>query len=631
MADQVVGLEIRANGEQAVKSVGDIRRQLREAQREVISISEEFGELSPQALQAAKRVAELRDRIADANERIELFNPAKKFGAFSDALSAAAGGFTALTGAAALFGAESEDLQKTLVKVQAALALSQGLSAIADAGKYFERLKVVALDALKGIKAGIAATGIGLFAVAIGTIVAYWEDIKALVNGVTAEQNKLNQASEANLNLQKEKLSSISSQDNILKLQGKSEAEILQIKIKQIDATIAATKEVIRNGEITRKLQEAAAQRNFDFLKGYLDLVSLPIRAITKLGIDAINGLIGLINKIPGIDIPLKINGDFVDQSTGFLAKLIFDPEETRRKGEEDAKARQDELLKLENDRAGLILAQRNADKAIVQSNKKANEQKAKDNFLFRSKELDDIEKFNKEMLRLQAEAEAKAAEQQKQQTELFKTLQLERLSGIALERQKIFDEYQERLKIAGDNSLLLFEVEEQYRKKKAELDKQAADERLANERALQEGRIQIISNALEALSELVGRETVAGKALAVAQATIDGFLAVQKALASAPPPFNFIAAATVGAATLANVRKIIATKIPGKGGGAPVGQVPSFQAPPIPEPQRATTQLDQNSLNQIGNATTRAFVVESDVSSSQERIRRLNRAARLT
>lgn len=47
------------------------------------------------------------------------------------------------------------------------------------------------------------------------------------------------------------------------------------------------------------------------------------------------------------------------------------------------------------------------------------------------------------------------------------------------------------------------------------------------------------------------------GKAAAITQATIDGYAAVQKALASAPPPFNFALAAVVGAATAANVAKI--------------------------------------------------------------------------
>jgi hypothetical protein len=47
------------------------------------------------------------------------------------------------------------------------------------------------------------------------------------------------------------------------------------------------------------------------------------------------------------------------------------------------------------------------------------------------------------------------------------------------------------------------------------------------------------------------------GKSAAIANATIDGYAAVQKALASAPPPVNFALAAAVGAATAANVSKI--------------------------------------------------------------------------
>lgn len=49
-------------------------------------------------------------------------------------------------------------------------------------------------------------------------------------------------------------------------------------------------------------------------------------------------------------------------------------------------------------------------------------------------------------------------------------------------------------------------------------------------------------------------------KAAAVAQATIDGYVAAQKALASAPPPFNYIAAAAIGLKTGANVAAIMST-----------------------------------------------------------------------
>lgn len=55
----------------------------------------------------------------------------------------------------------------------------------------------------------------------------------------------------------------------------------------------------------------------------------------------------------------------------------------------------------------------------------------------------------------------------------------------------------------------------------------------------------------------------VIGKAAAVGNATIDGIAAVQKALASAPPPFNFALAALVGVATAANIAKIASQKPP--------------------------------------------------------------------
>jgi hypothetical protein len=42
MADKVVGLEIRSNGEQVLKSVGSIKQELRNAQQEALSLAREF-------------------------------------------------------------------------------------------------------------------------------------------------------------------------------------------------------------------------------------------------------------------------------------------------------------------------------------------------------------------------------------------------------------------------------------------------------------------------------------------------------------------------------------------------------------------------------------------------------------
>lgn len=88
------------------------------------------------------------------------------------------------------------------------------------------------------------------------------------------------------------------------------------------------------------------------------------------------------------------------------------------------------------------------------------------------------------------------------------------------------------------------------------ELDKQQA--------ASKEELAGVVSNALGQVAEIVGKETAAGKALAIAQATIDTYAGASKALAAYPPPFNFIAAGAVVVAGLLNVKKIISTKVPG-------------------------------------------------------------------
>ena len=102
------------------------------------------------------------------------------------ALTGATSGFAAVQGVMGLVGGESEQLEKALLKVQSALAIQQGVQGIREAIPAFKQLGTTAIKALKGIKTGIAATGVGLLVVAVGAIVAYWEDITELL-GVNNE------------------------------------------------------------------------------------------------------------------------------------------------------------------------------------------------------------------------------------------------------------------------------------------------------------------------------------------------------------------------------------------------------------------------------------------------------------
>lgn len=86
-------------------------------------------------------------------------------------------------------------------------------------------------------------------------------------------------------------------------------------------------------------------------------------------------------------------------------------------------------------------------------------------------------------------------------------------------------------------------------------------------EELTQKQRLQNLQSTLGSIATLQSNATgelfAVGKAAAVATATIDGIAAVQKALASAPPPFNFALAALVGVATAANIAKIASAEPP--------------------------------------------------------------------
>jgi hypothetical protein len=154
----------------------------------------------------------------------------------------------------------------------------------------------------------------------------------------------------------------------------------------------------------------------------------------------------------------------------------------------------------------------------------------------------------------------------------------------------------------------------------------------------------QATSSVLSAASDLLGRETTAGKIFAVAAATIDTYSAIAKTLkaySGVPiPGFAIAQSIATGLTGLAAVKNILKVQVPNKGGSGGGGSAPSLSMPSAPSvpsssplltsPGVQRTVIDQDQVNQMGSAAARAYIVESDVTSGQERITRLNRAAKL-
>jgi len=200
MAKSTAAIEIEVlpkNG--ADTKVGNFKQQLREAKLEAQQMVITFGEFSDQAIAAQKKVADLSDKMDDFNDRVKALNP-DKFAKVQTIVNGVASGFAAAQGAMALFGNESEDLQKTLVKVQGAMALASGLEGL---GKIQQQFTTLAKDGIQAVtkafstlRGAIISTGFGALVVALGYVLTNLEKFGFVSDSVADKVKKLKDAND---------------------------------------------------------------------------------------------------------------------------------------------------------------------------------------------------------------------------------------------------------------------------------------------------------------------------------------------------------------------------------------------------------------------------------------------------
>jgi hypothetical protein len=149
------------------------------------------------------------------------------------------------------------------------------------------------------------------------------------------------------------------------------------------------------------------------------------------------------------------------------------------------------------------------------------------------------------------------------------------------------------------------------------------------------------LADTLTKTSQLLGEQSKAGKVAAIAAATVATYSSAVKAYdATVGVPFVGpvlapINAALAVAAGIANVKKIMAVKTPGGGTGGSAPSATSMggggvNAPIAPLANTSTTSLSGRTLASMNATASRAYVVEADIANNQERISRINRAARI-
>ena len=223
-------------------------------------------------------------------------------------------------------------------------------------------------------------------------------------------------------------------------------------------------------------------------------------------------------------------------------------------------------------------------------------------------------------------------------QLEDLQFIQDNELAKFEVKRTAIDDEIQANKNLYKTNLI----SEREYNKRVKELSKErkAIDKA---ERESKENNANAIGGILGALSGLAEQGTALQKGLALGQVAIDTATSISSLMAvSEAHPLNTLTFGGAGIAQyatgiiriLANVAqaKSILSQVPGGGASSVPISIPSATSAPITPtftPADAT-RLDQTSLNTISNVVARAYVVESDISGTQKRIKRIENAARI-
>lgn len=551
MAKQVVAFEITTDSKQAEASVGSFKKQLKDANNELLNMSSQFGETSKEAINAAKKVAGLKDAIGDAKALADTFNPDKKFVALGGALQGATAGFSALQGAMGLFGAEGKDVEKMMLKVQSAMALQQGISGIAGAMDSFKLLgnevKGNVVKAFSTLKGAIIGTGIGLLVVGLGLLIANFDKVKEVVLKLIPGLGKV--------------------------------ADFIGGVIESITDFVGVTSDATRATERMVEAADASIAKNKKYLQEHGD----EIDKYTRRKIDAETSYNEAI-KEKGADrvaLAKKFNRE-IDAADKDRAKEVDDnlkaQLEKQRRINEEAKQKRD--------------AEKAKEQAIIDEElKKKNDQADAENKIF------------------------------------IKSLESDKTAEDIKAQNKI------QIKAISDANLIA--TTQKTSAELAQIDKAKNDEEKKDAKVLFDQRIALASESLTIIADVLGKESAAGKAIAISSALINTYLGISAGVKLGYPaaiPAVLAAAATGFKA----VKNIIGTKVPGKAGSSGGGGGGSMSAPSLSSstapitPQAQTTTLSTQSINQIGIASSRAYVLESDVSSNQERTQRLNRAARI-
>ena len=405
------------------------------------------------------------------------------------------------------------------------------------------------------------------------------------------------------------------------------------------------------SGDFTGALEDAksAGKELVDVVTGVDDSFNKISDAVTDV-VDATSKYVGETIKAAKATVELNKQAEIAAVLQQGLVESFDRQAEKLRQVRDEERNTIDERIKANNDLKAVLDEQeaamlRQVDTIIAAAQAQYNKNANQENYIalleatqereavlaqiegFRSEQLSNDLALNRESLELtQSQTDASAERAISEQQFLAEQIQGEylRLEALksAAEQEAIIEE--ERLTnkrnqykagtqafVDANNELLAFQ-------------QQNAQDQIKIDTELNQAKQDLITDALGNLASIVGENSKFGKGIALVQAIRDTYAGANLALASAPPPFNFISAAAVIAGGLANVKSITATPEPrtpsfakGSRGGASVS-VPTPQAPSFNVVGASSNNQLAETIAGQNKQPLKAYVVASDVSTAQ-------------
>lgn len=569
-----------ATGE--IKSMRQLNKEIRDLEASAIA----FGEGTEEAARAITLAGKKRADLRDLKQAVDALDPDRVARGFFDLGRVGVGAFTGIQSVVALVGKENENLQKTLVRLQAAQGVLASLQELANSRDVIARLRIIALQKIqtletqRGIVAtqgatiasrllALALTPTGIFAIVaavaalVGAIVLYRRETELTTKAEIERSRAIDGTIIKNKELRKEyndQLVALNEINNeylvLLGVFSEYEAAVDNIRTKQREADQEAEnnakKRILENDNLT----SSAKRYVVALLTGNLSVVE-GLKAEEEA---AILTELALIKKQNATEADIKIQQEQVKQLKKDLedeAKAVEKKKQMRELEAKQAKERFDKLIK---DSKFTFEKTTAAEEALANELIDINQKKLDNLVNYNAKKVIEDDATYKSLLEKIIKFYEDKAAVEERDIEREKELQAQRREAFNISGQSL----QASLESVSELNSIRVENEIKQIEAVRDIDILAIEERInaanrqgANTEALEKKKQAIEEAAAKKSEALRKKEFERAKKYQIAQAIISGAVAVTNALATVPFPAGLAAAISAGIQVAFQLAKI--------------------------------------------------------------------------